>query len=376
MTNKTKNITVTILLACFLAAMSIFAWVKPADAESLSERRPLNQFPKLSLDTIISADFMNSFEDYALDQFPLRDTFRAIKAFTALNIMGQMDVNDLYVKDGVVSKVEYPTNPESIKNATDTFNTIYDKYIKGKANKVYTTIVPDKNYYMANKYGYLSIDYSEMAKLYKDDMSFAEYIEIFPLLDMYDYYKTDTHWKQENIYDVAQFIAEKMGVELKAEYTENSLGEIFKGVYGYQFALSFEKDELKYMTSDFHKDLKIYSYDSGVAVEIPMYTLEKADGKDPYDIFLSGAKVSLVTIENPNATTDKELVIFRDSFGSSLSPYFAEGYSKITIVDPRTFGGSTFKYFIDNGVINFEGADVLYMFSTTLLNNSVELKIF
>ncbi len=319
---------------------------------------------------------MNSFESYALDQFPLRDSFRAVKAFTALNIMGQMDVNDLYVKDGVVSKVEYPTNPESIKNATDTFNTIYDKYIKGKANKVYTTIVPDKNYYMANKYGYLSIDYAEMAELYKNNMRFAEYIEIFSLLDMYDYYKTDTHWKQENIYDVAQFIAEKMGVELKADYTENTLGEIFKGVYGYQFALSFEKDELKYMTSDFHKDLKIYSYDSGTAVEIPMYTLEKAEGKDPYDIFLSGAKVSLITIENPNATTDKELVIIRDSFGSSLSPYFAEGYSKITIIDPRTFGGSTFKYFIDNGVIDFEGADVLYMFSTTLLNNSVELKIF
>ena len=82
----------------------------------------------------------------------------------------------------------------------------------------------------------------------------------------------------------------------------------------------------------------------------------------------------MVTIENENAATDRELVIFRDSFGSSISPYFAEGYAKITILDPRVLPTMTLNYFVQNGTISFEGADVLFMFSSTLLNNSNELK--
>ena len=35
---------------------------------------------------------------------------------------------------------------------------------------------------------------------------------------------------------------------------------------------------------------------------------------DMYEIFLGGSK-SLISIENPNAKTDRELVMFRDSFG-------------------------------------------------------------
>ena len=31
MSTKTKNIVVTVLFACFLAAFSLFCWLKPAD---------------------------------------------------------------------------------------------------------------------------------------------------------------------------------------------------------------------------------------------------------------------------------------------------------------------------------------------------------
>lgn len=374
MSTKTKNIVVTLLFACFLAFFSLFCWLKPADDYSLAERRELKQFPKLTFGTVVSAEFMNSFESYALDQFPIRDAFRTIKAFTAMNIMGQKDVNDLYQKDGFISKIEYPTNLPSVDNAVSKLTALYNSFVKDKNCNVYTTVVPDKHYFMADKYSYLSLDYAALIKKYTEGMSFAQYIDILPLLNIEDYYKTDTHWKQEKIYDVAQAIADKMGVKLEASYTEQSLGEIFKGVYGHQFALSFDNDELKYMTSPYQSGLKIYSWDSGKPVEIPVYTLEKAEGNDPYDIFLSGAKVSMVTIENENASTDRRLVIFRDSFGSSLSPYFAEAYAKITVLDPRVLPPMTLNYLVQNGDISFEGADVLFMFSSTLLNSSNELK--
>ena len=74
----------------------------------------------------------------------------------------------------------------------------------------------------------------------------------------------------------------------------------------------------------------MYDYESGAY--LPVYTLEKADGSDPYEIFLSGPK-SLLRIENPNAQVERKLLVFRDSFAASLLPLLAEGYSEITLAD-------------------------------------------
>ena len=96
--------------------------------------------------------------------------------------------------------------------------------------------------------------------------------------------------------------------------------------------------------------------------------MKKAEGKDPYEMFLSGT-APLITIENPSANVSKELVLFRDSFGSSLAPLMAEGYKKITVVDIRYIQSAFIGNFVD-----FEGADVLFLYSTTLLNNSLAMK--
>ena len=58
------------------------------------------------------------------------------------------------------------------------------------------------------------------------------------------------------------------------------------------------------------------------------------DSSDRYDIFLSGPE-SLVEIINPNNKNGKTLFIFRDSFGSSISPLLISGYERIVLVDTR-----------------------------------------
>lgn len=55
---------------------------------------------------------------------------------------------------------------------------------------------------------------------------------------------------------------------------------------------------------------------------------------DAYDLFLTGAAAFLI-LENKNNLGGRELVIFRDSFASSLAPLLMEGYSKITLIDLR-----------------------------------------
>ena len=83
---------------------------------------------------------------------------------------------------------------------------------------------------------------------------------------------------------------------------------------------------------------------------------------------MSGSR-SLLTVENPQATTDRELILFRDSFGSAIAPLLVQGYAKITLVDIRYIQIDVLDRFL-----TFEGQDVLFLYSTLVLNNSSTIK--
>lgn len=281
-------------------------------------------------------------------------------------VPGERDQNGVYVAEGYAARLEYPLDEKSISYAAKRFQYVYDEYLNGKSGNVFVTVVPDKNLFLAEKNGYPAMDYAKLVKLLTENMNFAEYIDIFPMLELSDYYRTDTHWKQEKITDIAGFIAEKMGVRLSAEYTLEKLDKPFYGVHCRQADIDVEPDELIYLKSAFMTDCTVFDGETNKLTDI--YNLRLAEGDDPYEIFLSGAK-SLMTIENPNASGGRKLVIFRDSFASSIAPLLAEGYSKITLIDIRYLAPELLGRFVD-----FGGSDVLFMYSAPVLNNSVTIK--
>ena len=99
-----------------------------------------------------------------------------------------------------------------------------------------------------------------------------------------------------------------------------------------------------------------------------MYDLEELWGRDPYDLYLSGA-AALQVIENPAETSGRELVLFRDSFGSSMAPLLVPGYSKITLVDLRYFSSTLLEQFVPAN-----GQDVLFLYSPGIMNSTNLLK--
>ena len=165
---------------------------------------------------------------------------------------------------------------------------------------------------------------------------------------------------------VAQRLAEAMGVELNGSYETVTLDAPFCGVYCGQSALDLAPDALTYLTNDTLRACTVYDYEMDTT--LPVYDLDAAGGDDAYAIFLSGSK-SLLTIENPNAGTERELVVFRDSFGSSLVPLLAEGYARITLVDIRYIASERLGTWL-----TFSDQDVLFLYSTPVLNNSETLK--
>lgn len=366
MKTKLKNIVLVAAAALFVFGFAAWSILKPDEPESLSERRPLSTLPDINGEAILNGSFMADFEKYSLDQFPLRDEFRSLKAMTAFYVLGQKDNNGVYALNGSISKLEYPLNEKSLAYAAKRFRYVYDSYIAGTDMKVYFSAIPDKNYFMAEDGGYPSINYEELISYMRENLDFADYIDITQLLEISDYYRTDTHWRQEKIEDVAQYLGKEMGVALSTKYIKKDAGVPFYGVYYGQLALPIEPDDFYYLVSDIFNSCKAYDHETNSY--IPIYDLNRAQGKDPYEMFLAGPK-SVITIENPNANSQKELILFRDSFGSSIAPLLLEGYSKITLVDIRYISPNLLNQFVQ-----FEAQDVLFLYSTSVLNNSETIK--
>ena len=360
-----EKIQVLVLAAAFFI-MTAIVWLKPSEEISDSELRKLAQFPEVNTEKLLSGVFMSEFEAYSLDQFPAREAFRSIKAFAYLYLLGQSDNNGIYIEDGYAVKMEYPLSEDAVSYAISRFDNVYDRYLSGSDSKVYVAVIPDKNYYLADEHGALTLDYDTLFSMVREGMDYAEYIDLTGTLSAEDYYKTDTHWNQISIKKTADTIADAMGVSLDTDYTVVTLHQPFYGVYYGQAALPLAPDTMQYLTNEAINSAYVYDWQNGK--EINVYNEEAMNTRAPYDLFLGGS-LSLITIENDKAGNDRELIVFRDSFGSSMIPLLISGYSKITIVDIRYLSGDRLESFID-----FHGQDVLFMYSTTVLNNGTTIK--
>lgn len=363
---KRKNRIIIVSMAVFLIIVSLTCFFHKGQDYSMTERRYLKQFPELTLETIMTGKFMADFETYSQDRFPARDAFRGIKSVASQFVFLQKDNNDLYLAEGHIGKLEYPYKEESIVHAAGVFQSVYDKYLEETDCKVYYSIIPDKGYFLAEENGYLSMDYEVLEKTFCAEMANMKYINLFDVMSLEDFYATDTHWRQEEITDVADVLLTGMGGSRDAEYEVCRIEEPFYGVYYGQMALPLEAETLYYLDNEELQECIVYDYTNQQS--IPVYNMERVTGPDAYEMFLSGS-LSLITIENPQADTDKELIVFRDSFGSSIAPLFAEEYKKITLVDIRYLPSGMLGNYID-----FENQDVLFLYSTLVLNNSETLK--
>lgn len=355
-----------ILVAALWLLLTAMAWFGDAEEISDSERRQLAQFPEVSGERVLDGSFMTDFEDYALDQFPFRDRFRQLKSLTHYYALRQSDNNGIYLAEGSAVKQEYPLNETSVSYALKRLNAIYDAYLT--ESDVYMAIVPDKGYYLAEDSGQLALDYAALLAMMEEGAPWAVHIDLTAALDGDCYYRTDTHWRQEMLLPAATVLCEAMGATAPSaeDYTLTQLERPFYGVYYGQAALPLEPDTLCLLESDLLSACVVTNYETGAAASV--YDMDKLTSRDLYDVFLSGS-AALLTIENPQAKTDRELIVFRDSFGSSMIPLLLQDYAVVTVIDTRYVAPEYLGRLVD-----FHGQDVLMLYSTLVLNNSAVLR--
>ena len=209
------------------------------------------------------------------------------------------------------------------------------------------------------------LEKDNLENILNEKLNFGKYIRIFDLLQLEDYYKTDSHWKQENLIKIAQKFGQEMRLNLNNNYEEKIVTE-FKGVYSGQLPINEEKDEIKILTNNVLENCIVYNYEKNETTTI--YNVDKMNSLDKYDVYLSGA-VSLISIENAENKKGRELVVFRDSYASSFVPLLVEGYDKITLIDTRYISPKILENYIE-----FSNQDILFLYSTSVINNSYSLK--
>lgn len=331
----------------------------------VSERRIRERRPGMSFDNFVSGDLMAGFEDYAADRFPFREGFRALHTATVFGPFLQTDKDGVYFDSyGIGSFMAIDA---------DSVKLMADKIIAVAAGleglNFFYAFIPDKSIYADRAMP--GFDYALTEQLLRNRLNPNEFtfITLVDALGADSFYRTDLHWCQVSIGGVVHALGEAMDFEVDlGQFTKQYAGQ-FRGGYAGQFALPVRSESLYFLDNPY---IRAFYMNMGTREleEGPVYDLSLFYGLDPYDIFLRGAQ-PLIILENENATSDRILYIFRDSFSSSLAPILASAYSRVTLIDFRFIDLRTLHLLVDFTA----GADALFLYSAGILNNADMLLI-
>ncbi len=259
MQKNKKDISISIGFVLILTIVFITNIFNKDKEISIAERRKLVQFPEITTKRILNGTVSKEFEEYAMDQFVGRDVLRSIKALFNFEIYRQKDNNKLFIENDSIYKIEYPLKEELIEKTSKQINQIKDEYLTGM--NIYYSIIPDKNYFLENNN--LKIDYEKLQNIMKQNLQDMKYINLFDELSGEDYYRTDIHWKQENIRKVVSKIEKEMKLNdtSKTKYEEKELDN-FYGVYYGQIGIKVEPDKIKYLTNDTIENCITYNFET------------------------------------------------------------------------------------------------------------------
>lgn len=268
---------------------------------------------------------------------------------------GMMNIDGMYVR------APKPLDESSLTRFCEKLKTLKADYL-ASASSVKLAVIPDKSYYVKDKTdSYL--DHGAMMASIGKSLDGWDVIDLEGSLSIDSYYTTDPHWRQERILPVARLIASSYGFQT-GEFTQQS-HDGFIGDYKRDIGDGVS-EKIVWLESEQTKGAAVDNFQHPEYKSV--YEPSLLSTISPYDIFLGGPS-PLVTITNPQVTNDKHLVLFCDSYGSSLAPLLLEGYSKITLVDLRYMVSSLLPEHV-----SFDNADVLFIYSAELVNNSALLR--
>lgn len=358
-----------LLIASFmivLCSFMILSLFMPDRDISLFERRKLAQFPAWDTTAFLNGEYMDQLDRYVSEQFPFRDSFRKLKGYVSQSFFLMNDQNGIFIRDNALYELHPALDEASIQRFIRLIQQVKTRYIQSK--NVYFAIIPDKSDYLETAIP--KWDYETMKTMLRDAFNDFVFIDLYDSLNLDSYYASDLHWRQEALSDVVKQLRIAMHLSDYKMPQEKQCYDEFYGSYYGRIAHHLKPDTLCYLTNDEIEAATVYDYEKQIHRRV--YETEDFSHVDAYDVFLGGAKPLLI-IENKQAQSDRELILFRDSFGSSLAPLFIPYYSKITMIDLRYLSSAWIEK-IDEIEFHSENQDILFLYSAGMINQSNTMK--
>lgn len=332
--SKISNIIRVISFALILITVPVIFLCTTKKSVSEDENRVLENPPKLNFDSYVSRDFMNGASDYISDHFPLRTDLISLKN-NAEKIVLKNEINGVLNIDGQL--VQIFRNPDSsiMQNNCSSI----EKYAK-KHDTVFA-LAPTVQNYVAESlpfYAYQTDESEYIKKCYSITKS-AMTVDLSKALGRtsgeYLYYRTDHHWTANGAYNAYSALGDELGYAPhdKSEYKITTMSDSFLGTL---YSKTLEKDLTPDSILQYKLKSKIYAqiYDnSGKTINKSLYYKESLYSKDKYSYYLGGNK-GVINIKS-TAKSGKKLLVIKDSYFNSLSPFLSDEFDEIKVVDLR-----------------------------------------
>lgn len=347
--------------------------IVPDREESELENRALERRPRFNLTTILSGDFMEQWEKYLSDQFAGRDTWRSLKV-SLDRLGGARKENDIYIgKDGqLMEDIEVPddgrleANLTAIRDFAETYEDI----------PVTMMLVPDAACILNDSLPAFARveDQRQMFSMAERKLGdTVNWVDTVSILNNHKseklYYKTDHHWTTQGAFYVFQDAAETLGIEgdVSDDFVSYTVTDSFNGVLAASSGVGLDEMEQIdiYAPTGGDDDVVVNYVDEGRKTT-SLYDSSKLETRDKYGVFLGG-NTSVVDIRTVS-TSQKRLLVVKDSFADCFIPFLAPYYREIVVVDPRYYSG-TMQDIMDSYRIT--DALILYSGNTFFTDNNI-----
>ena len=251
--------------------------------------------------------------------------------------------------------------PLGVKASAEKIEKLASQYATDYNNVSYA-IIPSKSYFINDNLR-KPFDYKRMSELLSDNIKSAKYIDVFGTVTLDDYYLTDPHIKQNNLYKMVEKLVGK------ADSEKDRLGTIDSFIGQHKVNVKDMKPEtVNYVLNRSIEDATVENIMGDECTTV--YNYDKLHSDSPYDFFLSGPS-PIKKIVNHRVGQEKRLVIFGDSFSLSIAPLLINQYHEIDIIDLR-YVVSTL---IEKYVHITETTDILFLYNEQVVNNGEMLKV-
>ncbi len=322
-------------------------WILPDRSFSREEQRGLASFPKVSLARLASGAFGEDLRIYFCDQFPLRDTFVAVKGGGEF-ALGRGENNGILLENGILARRRFSVlcsdgqvkntdalDRDSIRLASEAINRVSERY-----GDVFTVLLTGRNVDIyADRLSYPDQMQNSLAKWLGEDLSEnvsrVETVSVLrerARLDEEIYYRTDHHWTTRGAYLAYCEILRSWGMESqilseesfeKVTVSEEFYGSLWSA--GGMKWVSPDRVELWLLG-----DEEEYTVTLDGRRQVGFYTMDRLSRKDHYSVFLDGVH-DVVTVTRGEDDARPTLLLIKDSFANSLAPFLARHFRLVLL---------------------------------------------